>query len=186
MARHIYNARSRFGNEFTGSTRQFAKITMKSQLEQETRHRSEAMNAIRNWGMTAVTSVLALFYGAALLGWLKPLPDERVVARLEPIIFVIIGYYFGRLPSQQNEQTLNGEVSRQMQKAEASQHAKEQAQQARETLEEKIKNVRVTLASSAISLNSRNLSEKSGETNETSKVEPLRHSVAVALNILNS
>jgi hypothetical protein len=186
MACLIYNARSQFGNEFTGSTRQFAKITMKSKLEQETPPSSGAVNALRNCGMAAVTLVFAIFYGAALLGWLKPPLDERMAARLEPIIFVIIGYYFGRLPSQRNEQSLKGELSRQTQKADASQHAKEQAQQAREATEEKMKNVRIALASSAINLNSRNLSEKSGETNETAKVEPLRHSVAVALNILNS
>jgi hypothetical protein len=28
---------------------------------------------------------------------LKPLADEKMALRLEPIIFVIIGYYFGRL-----------------------------------------------------------------------------------------
>ena len=30
-------------------------------------------------------------------GMLKPLADEKMALRLEPIIFVIIGYYFGRL-----------------------------------------------------------------------------------------
>ncbi|MEP7336767.1 MAG: hypothetical protein ABI977_03310, partial [Acidobacteriota bacterium] len=107
------------------------------------------MTALRNWMMTALTSIFVLLYGAALLGWLRPLPDERAIARLEPIIFVIIGYYFGRLPAQQNEQTLKGELNRQTQKTDAAQHAKEQAQQASEALEEKVKNVRITLASSA-------------------------------------
>jgi len=50
--------------------------------------------------MTAITSVFALLYGVALLGWGKPQPDERIVVRPEPIVFVIIGYYFGRLPGQ--------------------------------------------------------------------------------------
>ena len=72
-----------------------------------------------------------------------------MVSRLEPIIFVIIGYYFGRLPSQQNESTLKDEINRQTQKADAAQHAKEQAQQARESLEEKMKNVRAALATSS-------------------------------------
>lgn len=144
------------------------------------------MAAIRNWVIIALTAAFVLLYGAALLGWLKPLPDERVVARLEPIIFVIIGYYFGRLPAQQNELSLKGELNRQAQRADAAQHAKEQAQQTREALEEKIKNVKVTLASSATGLTSRNLAEKSGESNGGFREEALRQSVAAALNILNS
>ena len=70
-----------------------------------------------------------------------------MITRLEPIIFVIIGYYFGRLPAQQNEKTLKDEIGRQTQKADAAQHAKEQAQQTREALEEKIKNVSAALTS---------------------------------------
>jgi len=47
-----------------------------------------------------------------------------MIARIEPIIFVIVGYYFGRLPSQQNEKALKEEISRQTQRADAAQHAK--------------------------------------------------------------
>lgn len=87
----------------------------------------------------ASTLVFVLMYGASLLGWVQPLDDEKVVSRLGPISSVIIGYYFGRLPSQQNEKTLHGEITRQAQKLNAAQHAKEQALQARESLEEKLK-----------------------------------------------
>src|SRR6059058_4108137 len=82
---------------------------------------------LRNWIMVAVAVVFTLLYAAALLGWIKPLGDERMVTHLEPIIFVIIGYYFGRFPSQQNELTLKQEIGRQTQKAEVTQVAKEQA-----------------------------------------------------------
>jgi len=162
---------------------------MKPKPEHDATPGSESTTALRNWVMTALTVAFVLLYGAALLGWLKPLPDERVVARLEPIIFVIIGYYFGRLPSQQNEQTLKGELGRQTQRADAAQHAKEQAQQTREALEEKVKNAKVTLASlvsSATGLTARSLSEKADETSGIAREEALRQSVAAALNILNS
>jgi hypothetical protein len=43
-----------------------------------------------------------------------------LVLRLEPIIFVIIGYYFGRLPGQQNEKTLKQEIGRQTLRAAAA------------------------------------------------------------------
>src|SRR3712207_4544931 len=97
-------------------------------------------NAVRNWMMIVLTLIFVVFYAAALLGWLRPLSDIAMVTRLEPIIFVIIGYYFGRLPAQQNEQTLKDEIIRQTQKSDASQQAKEKANQECEALEEKIKN----------------------------------------------
>lgn len=136
----------------------------------------EMGNTLRNWMMTALTLVFILLYGAALLGWIKPLADERMLTRLEPIIFVIIGYYFGRLPAQQNEQTLKNELARQGQRADAAQHAKEQAHQACESLEEKLKNVRAVLT----------LPTPVHETGGPPQAEPLRHAVAVALKILHS
>lgn len=127
--------------------------------------------------MTALTLVFVLLYGAALLGWIKPQTDERMITRLEPLILVIIGYYFGRLPAQQNEQTLKGELARQEKIALAAQHAKEQTQQAHESLEEKLKNVRA-----ALTLPAAPAPATSGQLRE----EPLRHAVAVALKILHS
>jgi hypothetical protein len=159
---------------------------MKSKPESDTPPGSEAANALRNWVMTALTAAFTLLYCAALLGWLRPLTDERAAARLEPIIFVIIGYYFGRLPAQQNERTLKGELNRQTQKADAAQHAKEQAQQAREALEEKIKNVRVTLAPSANGAATKELPETADEMAAPSQFGIWQQRVAVALSILKS
>lgn len=99
--------------------------------------------------MVVLTLIFVALYGAALFGWLKPLGDDRMVVRLEPIIFAIIGFYFGRLPGQQNERTLKQEINRQTQRADAVQSAKEQALQLSEALEEKVKNVRAALSSDA-------------------------------------
>ncbi len=135
--------------------------------------------------MVALTFIFVLLYGLALLGWLKPLSDVSMITRLEPIIFVIIGYYFGRLPAQQNEKTLKDEIGRQTQKADAAQHAKEQAQQTREAVEEKIKNVSATLAAPASSKSAtRGLEELHSE--DPVADDALRHSVGAALRILNS
>jgi len=46
-------------------------------------------DALRNWLMVVLTLIFVALYGAALIGWLKPLADEKMVLRLEPIIFVI-------------------------------------------------------------------------------------------------
>lgn len=140
---------------------------------------------VRNWLMPVLTLTFVFLYGAALFGWLKPLPSEQMVARLEPIIFVIIGYYFGRLPSQQNEGTLKEEVGRQTQRADAAQHAKEQAQQIRETLEERMKNVRATLTPNYPGARANDTAiQQNGADDDHEKA--LRRSVSAALRILNS
>jgi hypothetical protein len=149
----------------------------------------EMADTLRGWVMVALTLIFVILYAAALTGWLKPLADEKMVTRLEPVIFVIIGYYFGRLPAQQNEKTLKDEINRQTQKSDAAQHAKEQVQQAREMLEERAKNARLVLAVSspvsaapgrASSLGAERAVQPSGED------ALLRRSITTALNILNS
>jgi hypothetical protein len=143
-------------------------------------------NALRSWVMVALTLIFVLLYALALVGWLRPLADEKMIVRLEPIIFVIIGYYFGRLPSQQNENTLKGEINRQTQKVDAAQHVKEQALQAREALEEKVKNARATLTSNSFGLATKVLGGSPVKTDVPVNEDGLRHSVIAALSVLNS
>ena len=100
---------------------------------------------LRDSMMVILTLTFVLLYAAAFTGKLDPLKDNTMLLRLEPIILVLIGYYFGRLPSRQNEKSLNNEIARQTQKADAAQYAKEKAQLERETLEEKIKNAKTAL-----------------------------------------
>jgi hypothetical protein len=142
--------------------------------------------ALKSWMMVVLTSIFVLLYSGALLGLIKPLADESMIARIEPIIFVIIGYYFGRLPSQQNEKTLKEEISRQTQKGDAAQHAKEQAQQARESLEEKMKNIRAVLLPQGVGVGVKNNLERSDRPTASTKDDSLRQSVASALSILKT
>jgi hypothetical protein len=131
--------------------------------------------------MVVLTLGFVVLYGLALIGKLKPLADASMVSRIEPIIFVMIGYYFGRLPAQQNEQTLKNEISRQTQRADAAQHAKEQALQSREAMEERLKSVSTVLDSPLKSLTS----EVSGHSmNERS--DTVRALIGVASRILAS
>jgi hypothetical protein len=143
-------------------------------------------NGLRDWTMAVLMFVFILLYGAVLLGWLRPLPGEQMAARLEPIIFVFIGYYFSRFPSQQNERALKEEIIRQTQKADAAQHVKEQEQQAREMLEEKLKNVRATLTPFAAGESRKHLGERADGADGGAGGRAVRHSVEAALNILNS
>jgi hypothetical protein len=139
------------------------------------------VDALKGWVMVILTLGFVSLYGLALIGKLKPLADASMVSRLEPIIFVIIGYYFGRLPAQQNEKTLKDEIGRQTQKADAAQHAKEQALQSREAVEERLKNVGSALLPTVSKLNN-----GSEESKGTRSEEGLRHVVGVAARILKS
>jgi hypothetical protein len=105
---------------------------------------------LRNFLMVILTLIFVFLYAAAFSGKLDPLRDSTMLLHLEPIIFILIGYYFGRLPAWQNEKSLKDEITRQIQKADAAQYAKEKAQQDREMLEEKIKNVKTTLKTIAL------------------------------------
>ncbi len=95
--------------------------------------------------MVIITLIFVLLYAAAFTGKFDPLKDNTMLLRLEPLIFILVGYYFGRFPSRQNELSLKDEIARQTQKADAAQYAKEKAQLEREMLEEKIKNARTAL-----------------------------------------
>jgi hypothetical protein len=145
----------------------------------------EIADALKSWVMVFLTLGFVLLYGLALIGKLKPLADASMVSRLEPIIFVIIGYYFGRLPAQQNERTLKDEIGRQTQKADAAQHAKEQALQSREAAEEKLKNINAALSSSGGIAKIYTSGERQLKEVECADAA-LRHSVAATLNILKS
>src|SRR5262245_44290722 len=69
----------------------FRLTSMKSLPEQDLPRKLARAETLRNWLATALISFFIFLYGAALLGWLSPWPDERVIVRLEPIIFVLIG-----------------------------------------------------------------------------------------------
>jgi ABC-type bacteriocin/lantibiotic exporter with double-glycine peptidase domain len=122
---------------------------MKNTLIGDMRRGKDFINAVSSWVMVLLTLVFIALYGVVLFGGFNHLLDDRMISHLEPVIFVVIGYFFGRLPARQNEKSLKEEINRQNMKTEAAQQAKEQLQQAREALEEKIKNVRAILLSSA-------------------------------------
>lgn len=61
------------------------------------------MDTLRNWLMVFLASVFILSYCAVLLGWLRPLSDVGMVYRLEPIIFIIVGYYVGKTAGRRDQ-----------------------------------------------------------------------------------
>jgi hypothetical protein len=100
---------------------------------------------LRDSLMVILTLIFVLLYAAAFSGKLDPLRDNSLILRLEPVILILTSFYFGRLTLRHNEKNLHNEITRQTQKADAAQYAKEKAQQERETLEERIRNAKTTL-----------------------------------------
>ena len=104
------------------------------------REKLPARESRNEWFMVVLLLVFVSLYALAFAGKLDPFNDNSMLLRFEPIIFILIGYYFGRLPTRHNEQVLNDEIARQVQRADAAQFAKEKAQQERDSLEERIRN----------------------------------------------
>lgn len=102
---------------------------------------------LRDSIMIVFTLIFILLYAAAFMGKFDPLKDNTILLHLEPVIFIFIGYYCGRIPSRRSEEVLKAEIRRQTQKCEAAQYSKEKAQQEREMLEERLKNTKTTLKS---------------------------------------
>jgi len=107
--------------------------------------RKDYAGKLLNSLMVILMLIFVFLYAAAFSDKLDPLKDSSMLLHLEPILFILIGFYFGRLPARQSERALKEEIARQAQKADAAQYAKEKAQQDREMLEEKIRNVKTTL-----------------------------------------
>ena len=145
-------------------------------------------NDLKSWVMIALTFIFVLLYIAALAGVFKPLDKDKwdILARLEPIVFVIIGYYFGRLPALQNEKTLKTEINRQTQKADAAQHIKEKVQQEREVLEEKVKNANLVLTNHPAGFSVDLMTGSKKTLNPTDISGIVNNSIETAVNILNS
>lgn len=142
---------------------------------------------LRSWMMVGLTTIFVVLYILALVGVLGPLTDDRLVGRLEPILFVIIGYYFGRLPAQQNEQTLKQEIDRQTAKADTAEQATQQLNGLQQAMQEKLKNTHAVLKAAEPTPEQAGvpgvLSDERGTLPPDSD---LRQTVAVALRVLES
>jgi ABC-type multidrug transport system fused ATPase/permease subunit len=139
---------------------------------------------LKSWTVAIVTLMFVSIYAAALLGWFGPAADHWAAMRLAPIVFLVIGYCFGRLPAQQTETTLMKEVRRQTQRIQAAQAAKERADQCNESLEEKITSVRSVLTSKPTAIRTGPGADRLAP--DIAAKEALRYAVAAAVQIVNS
>jgi len=156
---------------------------------------------VRDWILVALTAVFVGLYAAALLGWIhSDAADSPAVLRLEPIIAVIIGYYFGRVPGEKNEKTLKQQVDREAQKAGEAEEKKEEAQRGeaaahvdKAALEQKVRSTRAALTAAVPQGGPDGLPSNLGDARAAPADDALpvndaaaRHAVAAALQVLDS
>lgn len=67
--------------------------------------------------IVTLTVVFVGLYIAAMFGWTSWKPDGAAIPLLQPVVYVIIGYYFGRIPAEATERKLRSDVETNAQKA---------------------------------------------------------------------
>ena len=143
---------------------------------------------MRSWVMMVLTFLFVLIYIGALAG-LIPSPntkqDPQTLSRIESIVFVIIGYYFGRLPAQATEQSLKEQVNHQTGKADQAEQDKTAALQDKQGLLEKVKNAKAALSAAMPEAQTEGLSANLSKASPTS-ADALRHSMVAAAKVLES
>ncbi|MGD0334673.1 MAG: hypothetical protein ABSA90_15675 [Xanthobacteraceae bacterium] len=106
------------------------------------------MDNIKSWIVVILTAIFVACYVAALFGW-QATPNDKIVTTLAPIVAVIIGYFFGRMPSEKIENSLTQQAN---QRGVEAQHARE-AQSAAElrgtALQQKVNDAVHALSGSA-------------------------------------
>ena len=100
---------------------------------------------IKHWPMVSLSLGIFVLYAATLAGWLRPPSNITAIARFEPVLFAMIGYYFCWLPARRSERALKCELQREAEKAETAFRLKEQADKERAAMEEKIRSARLVL-----------------------------------------
>jgi hypothetical protein len=147
---------------------------------------------VRSWMMAALTAVFVILYVLALVGKL-PDANEDALGHVAPIVAVIIGYYFGRVPAEKHQKDLKEQIEREATKAkeEEKKAAAAKEAQTRETVErraaeEKIAAARAALSSAESPPDAARAAFPSMRAADAASQDALRHGVAAALKILGS
>lgn len=82
-------------------------------------------DSLKSWTMAIITLVFVALYALSLAG--KAGLASEALNNLQPIVFVIIGYYFGRLPSQPVETALQEQIRSQGTREDAARSAEKKA-----------------------------------------------------------
>lgn len=98
-------------------------------------------DSLKTWTIALITITFLVLYALFLVGKIPPENSQY----LQPVFLVIVGYYFGRVPSAQVESTLKEQVATHANAAAAARQLEKKAVVGQATLEEKIRNASLTL-----------------------------------------
>jgi hypothetical protein len=130
----------------------------------------------KDWIVVLLTAVFVLLYGLAFAGVLQPLDNDKLVGQVAPIISVIIGYYFGRLPADKTEQNLQ-----------QAQQERNEAVGERERLSTKIAGAKAALNAAAPTVPPQALATTLGGTGSTTPpADAIRQAAVAALKVLEA
>jgi uncharacterized membrane protein YraQ (UPF0718 family) len=93
------------------------------------------MDNLKSWIVVVLTAIFVVCYLAALFGW-QATPNDKIVSALAPIVAVIIGYFFGRAPSEKIENSLKEQVNQKDQEARDARNAQSTADSRRTALQQ--------------------------------------------------
>ncbi len=108
---------------------------------------SSISEEVKTWTMLFITVVFVILYALTVVDVIKA---SNAVQNLQPIVFVIVGYFFGRLPAAKVENSLKEQIVVQSNAAAAARQSEKVAATEREMLEEKVKNARIALDTIAL------------------------------------
>jgi hypothetical protein len=141
----------------------------------------------KNIVIIILTFIFIALYSATIFGFVKLPADDKLLGRLEPIIAVIIGYYFGRMPSEKNEKSLKQQVDKKTQEADDARKGETEAKTQSTEAQTKIKDARAALSSAAPAAEPSELAVTLSGAHASAAPEPaVRNAAVAALKILET
>ena len=140
---------------------------------------------VKQWSVVCLTGLFVVLYVMGVTGvpWS---PNDAILKVVHPILAVIIGYYFGRMPSERTEQTLKREITRTTQEATAAKAAQVEAERNATRQREKVENAKSVLVTSAPPDHQtpQGFAHVLAGGGDAVSADALRYSVAAALRVL--
>jgi hypothetical protein len=131
-------------------------------------------DGLKSWVMIILSFIFIFAYVTVLIvDWINGAKGADVIKELQPIVFGIIGYYFGRLPAQQNENALKETISHESAK-------KDEALEGKAAAEGKMDAAKIALGSTASE------SSITGVGPITAVPDRNAIAIAIAMKIMNS
>lgn len=97
---------------------------------------------LRSWTILFLMLAFVTLYALVLIGILRPVTDITVITRIEPIVFIVIGFLFGRLPAGCPRQSPENENARHSTRVDTAQDCANKLETGGKGFDEKLASVR--------------------------------------------